>query len=385
MSQDRFDELMEQAWSMPDGDAKIEILEEAVRVADALGNIELGFEARNEVMDAANVWGRPEKELVAFAWCLAQFDQNKEEFADFEHHLLWTYKRVLATLFAFPNISLERIEAAFDDFKARLEQYQHPLSTYHEYRLRFALHLGDAERVETAYVAWKRHLEAFDLDCEACWKHLEVRYHLFRRDDATALKAAQILFKRNAPSCNRVPYVTKGVMLEPLLRLGQLEEAVKHHQSYESIKNNEGSLGLAMIHLAFLAYANDLPAALALFEKHFPWVWRTNDLEERFDAMLNTLPLFERLKTQPVQTLKLRWTSDFPQYQANNDYDIGELETWIRAELEHIAAQFDARNGNEGFRKAIKVDRGLLEQYSSPVSVKALLTSPSNGRKSKRV
>jgi hypothetical protein len=279
---------------------------------------------------------------------------------------------VLATLSAFPSIPSARIETAFADFKARLEQSGEPLGTYHEFRLRYALHLGDAALVEAVYRDWKRQAKPDDLDCVACWKHLEVRYQLFRNDDEAAHTAAQVLFKRGAPSCNRVPHTTKALMLEPLLRLGRLEEALEHHQDYKRIKDDEGSLGIAAAHMAFLAYLNDVPAALKLFEKHLPWAWRSNDLEERFDTLLNALPVLERLKALAPKKIKLRLPNDFPKHQETGEYIASDLETWIKHELEVIAAQFDARNGNDTFKKAIKVDAGLLEKYSSPVSVKKL-------------
>ena len=174
--------LVRQARYMAKGDAKIELLEQAVALADQLGDLKSAFDIRDDLTEAANEWGRPEKELVAFTWMLAQFDRDPQTFGDWDHKLMWVYKRVLSTLVAFPSIPLMRIQMAFADFKTRLERSNRSLSTHDEFALRNALQIGDADEVEKLYTQFKRHSRAADLDCRACQLHLEVRYRVFKRD-----------------------------------------------------------------------------------------------------------------------------------------------------------------------------------------------------------
>lgn len=65
-----FEELMDEAYDMPGGKAKLELLEQAVRVADAAGDIDQGFEARSEIVETGSFHGYPMKALVAFSWQL---------------------------------------------------------------------------------------------------------------------------------------------------------------------------------------------------------------------------------------------------------------------------------------------------------------------------
>jgi hypothetical protein len=364
MSYDRLEELREQAWEMPMGEGKIAVLEEAVRVADTLGDIDEGFEVREELMEAANEWGRPDIELVAYAWCLAQYDKDPERFDHQEHSLLWTYKRVLGTLMAFPTIPMSRIESAFEDYKSRLERLGRPLSPHDEFRLRFELHRGDADLVERAYSHFKRHTKASALDCRACQLHGEVRYQLFKGNLEAGVDAAQVLFKKHAPNCNRIPHATHGIVLRPLLHLGRLDEATTHHRQYQKVKDDEGMINVVAMHLEYLAYVNDIPNAVKLLEKHLPWAHRTRDVENRYDFLVATLPLFARLQGTPV--LKLRLAKDFPKYEESGEYDVKGLETWIRDELKVMAEQFDARNGTDTFTKRIEVNEDLLARYSTP-------------------
>ncbi len=362
--------LVLQARYTAKGDAKIELLEQAVALADQLGDVESAFDIRDDLTEAANEWGRPEKELVAFTWMLAQFDRDPQLFNEWDHKLMWVYKRVLSTLVAFPSIPLARIEQAFADFKTRLEQSNRSLSTHDEFAVRSALQIGDADQVEATYMQFKRHSKAADLDCRACQLHLEVRYRVFKGEDELAIEAAAPLLKRAAPSCNRVPHSTRALILEPLLRLGRLQEAAVHHLDYKRVAGDEGFLNVIGSHLAYLGYVNDLPNGLKLLEKHLAWAFKTNDLADRYSFLNDTLPLLARLRTaQPRVTLHLG--REFPAFSDSGEYDTADLETLIRTELERVAALFDARNGNDFYTRNIGVDAGLLESISAPAELPA--------------
>lgn len=67
--------LWNEAYGLPDGKAKIEILEQAARLADAEGDIETGFEIRSEIVEIGSFHGFPMKALVAFSWQLGQYDK----------------------------------------------------------------------------------------------------------------------------------------------------------------------------------------------------------------------------------------------------------------------------------------------------------------------
>jgi hypothetical protein len=363
MNYEQVQDVMNKAWQMPEGDAKIELLLEAVQFADALGDVELAFDIRNDLMEAANAWGRPEHELVAFAWCLAKFDADPKTFAQWRHALLWTYKRVLSTLWSFPHITKSQIENALSDFKTRLEKNTQSLGTYHEFSLKYAFHLGDTALIEHHYSAW-RTFKPKDLDCVACWQHLEAQYQIYLGNLELGLEKAEKLLAKRAPSCNRVPHVTHAIMLEPMLKLGQIEESWVHHQVFKKIANDEAFLRVATINLAYLAYSNKVTAATKMLEQHVPWAFKTLDLERRFDALRDTLPLVERFKQHGLKSIRLAWNNENPLYQGQAVHDTSKLETAILEELKRIAVLFDQRNQNNKFSSRIGFDQALYEQYN---------------------
>jgi hypothetical protein len=358
-------DLQREAYALPVGDGRIEALERAVARADQLGDVDAGFDLRDDLSEAANAWGRPEKELVAFTWMLAQYDRDPERFSDWEYKLMWTYKRVLATLASFPSIPVARMDAAFADFETRLERSGRSPSTHDEFRLRNALLIGDPHGVETAYRAFKTHARAADLDCRACQMHLEVRYRLFAGEDEAAVRAAQALFKRGAPRCNRVPHATHAFVLLPLLRLGRPLETIEHHRNYRLIASDESFLPAIALHLEYLGYLNDMPGAIKLLERHLGWVYHTNDLDDRYGFLRAALPLLERLK-RAGGMVRLRFGRDVPFVNDSGEYDPAVLETTFNTELTHFAALFDARNGNDYYSRRIAVDHALLERYAEP-------------------
>ncbi|UUZ93996.1 hypothetical protein LJK87_04915 [Paenibacillus sp. P25] len=68
--------LLQEAGSLPDGAAKLEVLEAAVRIADAEGLLELAYDIRSDIVRTAIFNGFPLKAIVAFSWQLGQYDRR---------------------------------------------------------------------------------------------------------------------------------------------------------------------------------------------------------------------------------------------------------------------------------------------------------------------
>ena len=115
--QQRVSEMLLKAWVLPPSVEQVSLTEEAVLLADAHGDLSLGYEARTTLIEAATFAGYPEKALVAFSWCLAQCDRDPERFD--EQRLLWQYKWVAADLPYFPQISRQRIHEVHEDMERR--------------------------------------------------------------------------------------------------------------------------------------------------------------------------------------------------------------------------------------------------------------------------
>src|SRR5437870_10345778 len=104
---DQIDEVLGKAQDLGNGPTQYALTDEAVRIADAHGDVDAGFQARQEYIKATMFSGQPDKMLVAFSWCLSQVDRNPERFD--RYRLLWQYKWVVNSLPDFPQISLAQI------------------------------------------------------------------------------------------------------------------------------------------------------------------------------------------------------------------------------------------------------------------------------------
>lgn len=368
--------LMDQAEALPYGAAqKLELLERAVDLADSLGDIQAGFEARQELTGAATMGGHPEKTLVAFAWQLAAWDKygpssGREELEADEYDLLWHYKWVINSLWEFPNISRTQIEAAFADFESRLERGGYSLRTALYFRWKYAFFTGQLEQTEAWRTQWLRARKDDMSDCSACEAQFLTDYWVGMGQYLEALKAAKPILS-GFERCAEVPHTTLGSVLEPLLRTGQLEEAMDAHvRGYALVQSNPSFLSTCGDHLSFLALTHNLEAAFKLLEKHLPWALSSADLMGRFGFFRSTLPLFARLRVAGQTLFPFRAPQGFPLEGGPEGHTLDALEGWFKTQLEDLATQFDARNGNAYFSSQLTLDPDLLERIPA-VSIKS--------------
>src|SRR5437868_5986567 len=107
MSREQLEKLQFESWGLEASPAKVAILEQAVQLADSLGDASESFDIRQQLIEAATFGGMEDRALVAFSWCLAQSDKDPDRFP--EEDLLWKYKWILAGITDYPGISLAKI------------------------------------------------------------------------------------------------------------------------------------------------------------------------------------------------------------------------------------------------------------------------------------
>lgn len=194
-----FEELMDEAYGLPNGPAKLGMLEEAARVADVNGMEEEAYEARSEIVETATFCGYPMKALIAFSWQLGKFDQQPEEYD--EETLMWSYKWILGKMPDFPEISREKIMELLEDFGRRFKSYGYSERSYWYYRFRIFMDFGELEEAGRSYDRFRTMDRDFMSDCEACEQDEIMRYFLLKGDDEKVLEAAQPILKGRMSLC----------------------------------------------------------------------------------------------------------------------------------------------------------------------------------------
>lgn len=343
------DDLLQQARSFPYGPGRTAVVEEAVRQADAHGDIDAGYSARIELLDAAVMGGRGDLLVAHYPWCLAQFDRHPDRFD--ESTLLWRFKWVMGNVLEFPQISLAQIDGLFDEMTARFRRYGQGERVLAGFRLSLAEHRGDAAAAERSFADFQRQPRDELSNCVACDANTVVNYYRNRGDHAAAVRAAgRILAGRLA--CRRVPENTYASLLYSLLELGDDAQAVAVHQKGLRLSTVTGDLTNLAKHLTFLARTENRPAAVRLFEKHLPAAVGGYEPEPRFHFLLAGRFLCDRLLAAGWRR-GLRVPPSLTTGDRKATSDVPALRDWLDAECRDVAGLFDARNGTSRFADRI--------------------------------
>src|SRR5262245_37254480 len=258
-------EVLRRALALGDGPAKVELLEEAVGLADLLQDVTAGFEARLRLMEAALVCGSADILLVAYSWCLAQAEREPERFGLYQ--VLWRYRWAIVYLPTFPTISRAKIENAIADMTRRYQSAGASLRPVHLLRWKVAMKLGDGKMAASARRAWSRCRRDWLTDDEQTELVTQIDYHLFRRrwDDATRMADEYVNRSNPEPA-----YLDSVLSWMPvlLLRLGRLDHAMAvHDRGYRLTTRNAALVTQAGRHIQFLALTHNFQRAVRLVER----------------------------------------------------------------------------------------------------------------------
>ncbi|NQX49697.1 hypothetical protein HQN87_30815 [Paenibacillus tritici] len=343
-----FEDLMEEAYGMPGGKAKMELLEQAVRVADAAGDIDQGYEARSEIVELGSFHGYPMKTLVAFSWQLGQYDKNPGRFDDYS--LLWSYKWVLDRITAFADISRVQIENLLEDMKARYAAEGYSSRTYHYYRAHIFAEFGELGASQAEWDIVQSMERDGMSDCMACEQHHLVEFLAKRGDDEGTLRAAEPILN-GTMSCSEVPHVTISKVLLPLLRLGRQKEADKlQKKGYKLIKGNRDFLYHQGEHIGYLTLTDPVKA-LEVFEEY---IASSLDHENPADQMIfnaYSAKLFRRLAEESIR-FQVKLPAGHPcEHQSE---DVASLAKHFQKLALVTAEKLDKRNGNVYYTELLK-------------------------------
>jgi len=349
MMVEQFDALMERAESLPYGDTKVSLLEEAVRLADTYQDTERGYYARMKLTDAAIHSGKAEKAFLTFGWCLAQYDKDPMKYDS--HMLLWHYKWIAGHLDLFPEISSEQIETMLEDLKKRYAEMGYSNRVYHQIKYTIAWRRGYFEMAEQEFARWMEESRDSISDCAACELNQQVSYLLEKGQVAEALQTARPIFDGQL-SCHSVPHSTYAFFLLPLLEEGRWEEAASFHEKgYRLIDNKQDFLLYHAEHLKYLTIV-DPDRAMSGLEKSLPEALASREPYTRFVYFLSAALLLSELDERARDVLRI------PDYVTKE---------WLLDQIHELAAQFDQRNGNSHFSERIQNERkqiaDLKERY----------------------
>ena len=343
----RIHELCDAAFELDYGPAQIALLEEAVQIADAHNDVELGYEVRQYLINAATFGGSPDIALVAFAWCVARYDEDPESFDP--ETLYWEYKWIATAAPKFPTISRMQIEQLLDDMHQRYVAAGIGLHPFYQTRRDVRLFMGNIPAAQKDHEQVLRHERNSLSDCIACEQDSAARLHLESGDFAQAVGAAKPIFEKRL-ICAEVPHRTYAMFLLPLLENDAAELAKSYHRSgLRLIKVQPGFLEEAALHILFLTITDNLPAAVRLTQRYLPIYAASRCPAWRFEFERVLVFVCHRL-AQVSPSLRLRWPHHFPLPEGLDPQDYHALAQHFRHQAHQLAQAFDARNANNYYR-----------------------------------
>lgn len=349
-------QLIERAERLGRGPEGIAAAEEAVRLADALEDTGLGYQARDVLMENATFGGAPEKLLVAFSWCLAQADRDPNWDPDSMRAmmLLWRYKWVIANGIDFPGISRARLLQMVEDFRQRSRAAGWSERTALHLRFTVERRLGhfDAARDWLAKVSV---LNRDGLsDCLACEIDSTVAFHAARGACEDAIREAAPILE-GGMSCAEIPHKTHASLLECFRRTGRLEDAARSQAAgYRLVRSGRAFIAQHGEHLAYLVRVGAVEKSVALLRRHLPWALEASSGEERFRFLLAVRELLRHLEAARVRSLRLRLDSARCPVAGRTTVRVVELRSWTEQTLRNLADQFDARNESAWFSQMLR-------------------------------
>jgi len=362
---DQVERLLAEAEALPQGPTRIELCEEAVRIADSHNDPGLAYRAREELVDAACFGGRPDLLIVGFSWCLSMFDTDGAESEISPYQVLWRMKWVVGALAKFPEIELATMQGMLDDMERRFRDYGGSTQPVVGMRRAVALQTGDLKAAAGYHKKVMGMERSFLSDCLACERDALADYWICQRKIALGVRRAEDLILSGL-SCSEVPDSTYADILLPMVRLRRAEEAMEYHRiGYGKIRRRVADLARWGMHIAFMALTGNDARAIRLFQTHLPDVEAAHDPLSCLTFWRTTSLAMECL-AERKKTIKLRLPAESPLANKSGAYALDELAPRVRDRALNLSRRFDRRNGN-GYYEELMDEVRTLHKYATPV------------------
>lgn len=368
-----FDEIDRTPW----GPSERALVAEAVALAQSSGDERLEYEARMRQTASANMGGDTDLMLTSFAWCLGRHDADPERFpAELEPagDLMWHYKWMAGALRDSPEFSSEQISAVLDDMQTHYERAGHGMSGVLMARFEDAWSAGRMDEAADL----RRRLEATPRDeyshCDACTRSQFAGFFAQTGQEDEAIRLVEELVEGGF-TCGEEPEHALARSLMPYLHAGRPDEARGAHlRSYRLAKDNADNLSIVAKNIVFCAVTGNEARALALVERHLPWLTHDGlNASAHLEALAAFALALDAVAAAGHPDAIVRGADAEALVPVLGEHE----EAWSAAELaarmwaaaEAIAQAFDARNGTDAQSAWLAGQRAVgAERYEVPIS-----------------
>jgi tetratricopeptide (TPR) repeat protein len=323
---------------LPYGLARTQAAERQVRLVEAEGPVQARAYALSTLVEAYVWGGEVERAYVPFTQLVRWWDEHPEHFDEQDRHtLFWSFKWMVANLTEFPTVPAEQIERTLDDMEQRFALAGNGMNAVALQRFVWARARG-TDDTAAAYERWVATPRDDFSQCEACEPGDRASYlfEVGRTDEGIRLLERTLL---ENPSCATEPADMLSHLQLAYLEQGRFADAAATHRRAvghlaESHGDMAGARGRAV---ELLARGGHPDRAVRMIESDERLLVRGDSPDSRLTYLIHVGAAVHVLAAaRPDHRVRLTGVPAAT---------LGELETWVRAEAEQLAAAFDRRNG----------------------------------------
>ncbi|HET7724602.1 MAG TPA: hypothetical protein VFK68_08180 [Propionibacteriaceae bacterium] len=355
--------LLAQAESLPAG-ARVPVLEEAVRTADALGYEDLGGQSRLRLVQAYEWSNSGPKIFTPFTWLLQRYEQRRSWFdEELRFQFLWQLKWITGHLFSYPEVPLARIEENLATMYRIYSEAGEGLGPVHGCAFQLARHVRGIWGAQREFEDWLASDRTHLSDCAACEPSTRARYRVQQGRWQDALDIA-LPALASGTTCQEEPSTLYATVVEPLLMTGRGDDAlVAHRRGWRLAADDDTQVDQAATHILTLARAGAVDRGVEA-------------LARRIDLLEAGITPYEQMTLAAAGTRLLDAASGLygmgsrtMSYQ-HRDVTFDELRHLLRGQALTLAQRFDARNGTP------EVGRLVWERYINAPTLPPLPLPP---------
>lgn len=329
-------------------DDKINLLKQAIQIADANNDLDWGFDLRLDLILQERDTSHCVESFPAFAWLLSTYDANPDLFN--EDEFLWEYKWMAGSARRNVSISREQVESIMEDLKVRLERNGYTDRGYYSVMIYWHLFLGEVDKAKE-YLKLRNETPRDRMsNCPACELDTQVEIELIEGKFDQAIVTANDLITKKL-TCGVMPLVTFCNLTYHLGKAGDPRAAdffVKAEEEIAAVEKNDTSLLSSISDLLIYLIRNDRDRAWEYFQKYADWEIGAEDVIVYNFSVSVLLLLKEGGSKQLTMSEKL------PYYRTDGIYDLSQLYSYYYEKAHDLAQRFDERNRTDKFIKELK-------------------------------
>lgn len=332
---------------MPYGAARTQAAERQVRLVDAEGPDAARAFALGTLVEAYQWGGEVDRSFVAFARLLRWWDEHPEHFdAHDRHGLFWSFKWMISGLADFPTVPAEQIDRTLADMERRFALAGNGMDAVAYERFAWARQRGLPE-AEAAYQTWIATPRDDYSQCEACDPGDRAAWLLATGRAEEGVRLIERTLTED-PSCASEPADMLSYLAEAYLDAGRTQDAARtHRRAVAALAEAESDMvGARGRRARLLARGGQVDRALRAVEDDQQYLTGGDTPYSRL--------AFARLVGAATHVLRSGGHGDREvRLTAVPATTVAELDDWLRAQADTLAAQFDARNGTTAESEAV--------------------------------